>query len=904
MLFPEADDERFADSYAQTVTFALLLARSEGADVSEVGKAVAQLESDHALLSKALQVLADDKTLYAEIEPSLVLIQRVINAFPVDAMNLDVDTGEDPWLYFYEHFLAAYDPKLRKNSGVYYTPVEVVKCQVALVDDLLRNKLGKHGGFAHKDVITLDPAVGTGTYLLGVIDHALRSVEKEQGKGAVPARATALAANLYGFEIMTGPYAVSELRLTRDLKARGATMPNDGVGVYLADTLESPFGEPPKFPQFFKAIAEQQAKALKVKDQKAVIVCLGNPPYDRHDAVRTDENGIVIDEDYSRTGGWVRWGDGRDQEKGRLSAFINPARNAGHGGDLKNLYNLYVYFWRWALWKVFEHTSGAAHDHHGVVTFISASSYIRGDAFVGMREMLRRLCHDVYIIDLGGEGRGTRQDDNVFDIQTPVAICIAVRTGKKAKEQPATVRYTAIVGDRAAKYAALAGIRSFDDLEWKECPSEWHAPLRPAGKGVYFEWPLLTDIMPWQQSGLKVGRLWPISADVDTLHRRWMKLMAAEPLRRNSWFKDSPTGRKCGDAPQALREGAERLKPINLLSRTTKPPPTISYGYRSFDRQWIFEDARLIDRPGPPLWLAHSDKQLYLTTLFSYPLGHGPALTAASSIPDLDMFRGSAGAKANFPLFRNSAATEANILPGFLALWGKKLKRDIAPEQFAAYVYALLGHSRFVEKFWTELEDCELRVPLTLDGELFGRAVELGSRLLFLHTYGERFGPKRKPAPVPPGRAKCIESISDEPADYPDEFEYIEQSQTLRVGTGAIAPVAPEIWNYEVSGLQVVKSWLGYRMKNRKGKKSSPLDDIHPERWTSEFTDELLRLLWILEHSLAMQPDLSELLETVCDGPLLLASELPAVPPHMRKPPKIDRDELLFGEPDDDDADE
>nr|HRJ50440.1 N-6 DNA methylase [Phycisphaerales bacterium] len=175
LLFPDADDERFADSYAQTVTFALLLARSESADVSDIAKAISKLDAGHALLSRALQVLTDTKA-RAEIEASLLVLQRVINAFPKGAMQRDQAKGgggDDPWLYFYEYFLSAYDPKLRKDSGVYYTPVQVVKCQVALVDDLLRNRLGKSGGFAHKDVITLDPAVGTGTYLLGVVDNAL-----------------------------------------------------------------------------------------------------------------------------------------------------------------------------------------------------------------------------------------------------------------------------------------------------------------------------------------------------------------------------------------------------------------------------------------------------------------------------------------------------------------------------------------------------------------------------------------------------------------------------------------------------------------------------------------------------------------------------------------------------------
>ena len=93
---------------------------------------------------------------------------------------------EDPWLYFYEYFLSEYDPRLRKDSGVYYTPVEIVKCQVALVDELLRGDLKRPGGFTHKDVITLDPAAGTGTYLLGVVDHALSASPARRARAMSP----------------------------------------------------------------------------------------------------------------------------------------------------------------------------------------------------------------------------------------------------------------------------------------------------------------------------------------------------------------------------------------------------------------------------------------------------------------------------------------------------------------------------------------------------------------------------------------------------------------------------------------------------------------------------------------------------------------------------------------------
>ncbi len=357
-----------------------------------------------------------------------------------------------------------------------------------LIDDLLVHRLGKPLGFADPGVVTLDPAVGTGTYLLGVIEHVLGRVRAEQGAGAVAGQATALAENLYGFELLVGPYAVSELRVSRALRGNGATLPADGTHIYLTDTLESPHAEPPRMPFILRPIADQHRKALAIKSAVPVIVCLGNPPYDRHDAVDTENEANL-----SRYGGWVRFGDPlpgntvegkrekrrelktaearleRRQQLAILKDFLNPALAAGHGVHVKNLYNLYVYFWRWALWKVFEQDTA---EGPGIVSFISASSYLSGPAFSGMREHLRRICDEIWILDLGGEGRGSRKSDNVFAIQTPVAITVAFRVGEAVIDKPAKVHYARIEGTREEKLAALNNINDFAKVKWQDCPDK------------------------------------------------------------------------------------------------------------------------------------------------------------------------------------------------------------------------------------------------------------------------------------------------------------------------------------------------------------------------------------------------------------------------------------------------
>jgi hypothetical protein len=157
---------------------------------------------------------------------------------------------------------------------------------------------------------------------------------------------------------------------------------------------------------------------------------------------------------------------------------------------------------------------------------------------------------------------------------------------------------------------------------------------------------------------------------------------------------------------------------------------------------------------------------------------------------------------------------------------------------------------------------------------LFIKVRDIGARLLWLHTYGERFVPNGKlRGQVPRGAAKCVKPIPSDANSYPEWFEYNHATKTLHVGSGSFQPVESEVFEFEVSGLKVVQSWLKYRMKKGAGKKSSPLDDIRPERWTSQFTTELLELLWVLEATTRGYPEQAQLLETVIAGPCFRAEE-------------------------------
>ena len=874
-FFPDADDGQFADAYAQTVAYALLLARLSGADDLDPAAAAATLGRNNGVLALALERLGQREA-REELRVGFELLQRSLMALdPHEFLKTDPDI----WLYFYEDFLAAYDPKLRKDYGVYYTPRQVVELQVRLVSELLESRFGKTAGFADDGVIFLDPAVGTGTYPVAAVKHGLARVRERYGAGAVPARAAQMARNMHGFEILIGPYAVAHVRLTQALESEGAVL-GDRLNIYLADTLGSPNVAPPGgLTLTYRALTQEHEAARRVKSEGEILVCLGNPPYDRQQIEEGDEA-------TQRKGGWVRFGDhiaggARQEEQGEraiLRDFTEPVSEAGAGVHIKNLYNDYVYFWRWALWRLFEQQNCG-----GVVSFITASSYLSGPGFIGMREIMRRTFDDLWIIDLGGDNLGTRKTPNVFNIQTPVAIAIGVRGTDARPDMPATVRYSKIEGPtREAKLRRLEEIEDYAGLDWQDVVDDWHAPFLPARNGGFSDWPALADLFPWQHSGVQFKRSWPIGETEEVLRRRWVHLANSRPSERKTLFNES-RDRKID---RKYRDNFGNYLPrISQIDSKSDWPKLTRYSYRLFDRHYALTDNRLGDYLRPSLALTAGESGLFFSSLIFETLGAGAAIGVSADLPDLHVFRGSFGGKGIIPLYRDAEGTDPNITCDLLETLSTLYGGSIAVEDFAAYVYALLGGQSYTRRFWNELETPGLRVPITIDGALFAEAAALGRRLIWLHTYAERFrGDDRGPT-VPAGRARCTAPVSDDPARYPEDFFWIEEEETIRVGTGRFRPVAPEVWNIEVSGLMVVQSWLGYRMKKRAGKKSSPLDDIRPKRWTARMTEEFLELLWVLEATLTMEPGLEQVLDRVVSGSCFQESELPQPTPEQRRAP-------------------
>jgi hypothetical protein len=336
-----------------------------------------------------------------------------------------------------------------------------------------------------------------------------------------------------------------------------------------------------------------------------------------------------------------------------------------------------------------------------------------------------------------------------------------------------------------------------------------------------------------------------------------------------------------------------------LVTETGECPEPVRYAFRSFDRQWIIPDKRVINQPNPGLWQVRSAPgQVFLTSLTRIDPFGGPSGTFTADIPDLDHYHGRGGRA--WPMWLDAQGTVANVVPGLLS----RLDADVGPvsiEDLFAYLAAVLGSPDYLERFRSSLSKSVLRIPVTTDRQLFGEAVALGRRLLWLHTFGRRAADPRESRPnepprLPAGRRPLVEvAIPHDAAGMPDAIEYDAATQTLLVGTGRISPVEPAAWAYEVSGMRVVKRWFDRRKKDPDGRRSSHLDDMMPSTWNPSWTTELLELLNVLTLVADMAPAQADLLDRITAGPLVTVSDLTAAGvlpiverPVIEQPPKLD----------------
>ena len=648
--------------------------------------------------------------------------------------------------------------------------------------------------------------------------------------------------------------------------------------LYVTDTLGNPDEEHEYIPQMLKPLAESRRQANEVKRAEPITVVIGNPPYKEKAKGR---------------GGWVE--SGTINTRAPLDRWMLPPEWDA-GAHAKHLRNLYVYFWRWATWKVFGDGAVAPQspaDRKGIVCFITVAGFLNGPGFQAMRADLRRSANEIWVVDCSPEGHQPLISTRIFQgVQQPVCIVMVARSAAPDGATPARVRFRSLpAGPRQDKFDALSAL-TLDGDGWADCASDMRAPFLPAATGGWADYLPLNEFFAYDGSGVMPGRTWVIAPDRQSLEDRWKRLIGeADAARKEVLFHPHGSDGELGDrhTGKVLSEGlpGHEHRGVSVGKDKGLAVRPVHYGFRSFDRQWIIPDNRLLNRPNPTLWGGHSGSQVYLTALMQHTPTSGPALTFTGLIPDLHHYRGSFGGRA-FPLWSDTSATKSNFRPGLLSAIGAALNAQITAEDMLAYVGAIAAHPAYIGRFAPDLVQPGLRIPVTADPALFAEAAALGREVIWLHSFGERFASAKDGRPasaprLPPAERPQIPAGGTIPAGgdaMPTTISYDAVTRRLHVGAGFVENVPPAVWEYEVSGKQVLTQWFSYRGLDRSRpiigdrRQPSPLGDIQPNGWLAEYTTELLNVLNVLGRLVKLEPLQADLLERICAGKTMPAAAL------------------------------
>jgi len=515
--------------------------------------------------------------------------------------------------YFYEPFLKAFDPELRKALGIWFTPPEIIQYQVVRIDTVLREELDLVDGLANPNVIVLDPCCGTGGYLVEVLKQIAKTLKAKGGDALLAADLKKAAmTRVFGFEILPAPFVVSHLQLGLMLHSLGAPLnvnANERVGVYLTNALTGweAHGETPlSWPE----LEQERASSSIVKREKAILVILGNPPYNAFAGVSPEEEqglvepykGIYYESKASK-------GKNGKSQKVRRYKLSDPESEGGWGIKKFNLDDLYIRFFRLAERRIAEMTG------KGVVSFISNFSYLSDPSFVIMRQRFLNEFDQIWIDCMNGDSRETGKltpegnpDPSVFSteynkqgIRVGTSICVIVR--KQHREDKPVVRFRHFWGvtKRQDLLASLTD-KDCDAAYTKANPSkENRYSFRPENVSAeYTGWPKLPDLCKAPPSNGLMEKRGGALTDIDkeALEDRMKDYFNADLSWNEYQAKQTAlTKKRAGFDPILVRNKA-------LTKELFDPTRLIRYLVRPFDVRWCYytQVSPIWNRARPTLW--------------------------------------------------------------------------------------------------------------------------------------------------------------------------------------------------------------------------------------------------------------------------------------------------------------
>ncbi len=744
--------------------------------------------------------------------------------------------------YFYEPFLEAFDPELRKQLGVWYTPHEVVQYMVARVDRALRDDLGVARGLADENVYVLDPCCGTGAFLVETL-RRINEQSQDLGAAAGEALRTAAQERVFGFEIMPAPLVVAHLQIGLALEQMDAGLgENERAGVFLTNALtgwEETVTQALDFPEF----EDERKQADEVKRKRRILVVLGNPPYNGFAGVAVDE----------------------ERELSDAYREVRGADIPQPQGD--GLNDLYVRFFRMAERRITERTG------EGVVCFISNYSWLDGRSFPGMRERYLDAFDTVRIDNLHGDriiseyAPDGRTSQTVFAVkgESPgIRIGVAIATLSRTRDaRSGRVLYRDFTHARAEERRG-ALLESVDD---EAAVPEYLTLSPPAGLGLpfkpavvsddWFKWPSLVDLFPSQFPGVTTSRdAFLVAIDADALRQRTDEYFDAG-------ISDEEIGRRY---PSVMKETgrfkARTTRSVLLRRNGPVDDGVVRYSYRPFDDRWLYwdGDTKLLDEKRAEykphvfegnVWLcaaqhlrkgASEPQAMFTTRMGSYHLIERGALWFPLYLRD-DQFGELADSVKRTPNLSEPAlryieshdATPSDLFHHALATLHDPAYREanagglrmgwpripLPDDRDALMASARRGRTL------ARLLDTEADATDLLDRKIAVAAKTDGSRMAgddFSVTAG--WGHHGANKAVMPGQGKLTER--------PDTVDVWLNDRAYW------ANVPKPVWTYRLGGYQVLKKWLSYREHKVLGR-ALRLDEL------DHFTQTARRIAAILE---------------------------------------------------------
>jgi len=907
-IFHNLTPADFADMYAQTVSYGLLAKQIERAlqgldtkelsvdDVTMVQNVLQPFLGD--MLKEFLAIGGNSNAMnYNEL--GVDEVRELLNSSDMKAVLLDFgnkNPHEDPVLHFYEHFLKDYDSIMREQRGVYYTPLPVVRFIVRSVHEILQNEFGLADGLADVTkwgemiakypemqlpegaepaahfVQILDPATGTGTFLVEVIDQIekqLKTKWKKAGKSEadilrlwneyVPAH---LLPRLNGFELMMAPYAIAHIKLGMKLHETGyrpqANSPR--VRVYLTNTLEEPTGFSGQSTMSFitESLALEATGADDIKAKTPITVVVGNPPYSKHNENR---NPTIKNRQPTLIGRLIN----------DYYAINGQPLNETNSKNIKQDENKFI---RYAEHRI--DTSGA-----GIVGYISASGYLYGTTMRGMRWHLMQTFNKIELVDLHGSIERDKvtpdgkKDENVFAIRQGVVISLMRKLQNKNK----SVLLIDVWGEKQSKnnwlFKNSPSTAKFETLD-----------VRPAN--YLFAVREYAGLEEYQESFEPCNKIYPENNTGYKTHRDHFALSFSEiemQQRLDELRNQSISDVKIREKYEIPDTRDWKLKSSRqMISTDTHWQQYLSWSlYRPFDHRFSYLNEVAMDwprfeinhhmmQPNLALITSRQTQDLFGCLVSNLPAGHKsvaafdinylfplylyPNQFETEIRPNLDAaFAGRIAAAVGLayesgikvkqvalPLaeFQPAAPKQAAMPLPDPQMGRGDLAKNFGPRDVFDYIYAVLHSPTYRTRYADFLKSDFPRIPLPCNAELFRELVARGKQLVALHLLDEK---QAEPLANPETRYIGKGEARVEKKPYPK----YENGKVMINASCWFEDVPPEVWNFHIGGYQVCEKWLKDRAATggktpKPGRVLTEADILHYRRVTIALR-ETIRLM-------------------------------------------------------------